>query len=455
MPNIAASWVPPHPGGGQRSDHSNNGRDAAAAALEVFQDFTWYSATLLSHLFALEHAQLERAAAVEESHRRAAAAHSPQLLMSAAVEAVKATAGVAPASAAAATSRKISDRCSLGQKLEFESGESGGGDYGSGSSGAEALATPSLSPSAPDESQKLSQIATQHRPHILLGFSMLGDATARGVVDPVLADSATRWALPQATKVAGLPVALPAAAPTAAAKTSASDTAITALLTVFDAYYFPSDLFYAADTVSSAMAGEDGEREDPALLGGGSNAMHVARDGARSMPQGGTTSAEATGPGTGSGTNAPSVTAEALREAFHALLVLGQRCAVFALKHRGIIGCSGDAAASLTGRGCADFESEGDTDRRYSPRIDGENLPTTAAAAQMDDVTGTGFSSEDDARADEAVQQRPLRRCSFFSSLRAAVHVPLSRTRRSFASLTRWLCNRLHATRPAGSHGSS
>ncbi|CAM38047.1 conserved hypothetical protein [Leishmania braziliensis MHOM/BR/75/M2904] len=405
MPNIAASWVPPHPGGGQRSDHSNNGRDAAAAALEVFQDFTWYSATLLSHLFALEHAQLERAAAVEESHRRAAAAHSPQLLMSAAVEAVKATAGVAPASAAAATSRKISDRCSLGQKLEFESGESGGGDYGSGSSGAEALATPSLSPSAPDESQKLSQIATQHRPHILLGFSMLGDATARGVVDPVLADSATRWALPQATKVAGLPVALPAAAPTAAAKTSASDTAITALLTVFDAYYFPSDLFYAADTVSSAMAGEDGEREDPALLGGGSNAMHVARDGARSMPQGGTTSAEATGPGTGSGTNAPSVTAEALREAFHALLVLGQRCAVFALKHRGIIGCSGDAAASLTGRGCADFESEGDTDRRYSPRIDGENLPTTAAAAQMDDVTGTGFSSEDDARADEAVQQ--------------------------------------------------
>ncbi|TPP53267.1 PA26 p53-induced protein (sestrin) family protein [Leishmania donovani] len=354
MQNITASSPSPYAGGGHCGDHSNRVGDAATAA-SVFRDFTWYSATLLSHLFVLEHAQLERTAAAEENRRRAAAAHSPQLLMSAAFESLNASVVVASASAAAgsagATSREMGDGGSIGRQLDLESNKAG-------------------------------------------------------------ADAATRWVPPQATRVAGSSAASPAAAAAAAtattttAKTSAPDSAVTSLLAVFDAYYFPSELFDAAGPAASAMAGQQGEKADNLLLpDAGASAMHVATDGAEQVHGTGTSSAGAADSGAGSGTAAPRVAAEALREAFHDLLVLGQRCAVFALTYRGIVGCGNDAAASRAWLGSADVEGEDDAGHHYSPNTDGEHLSTTASTAKMHDAAGAGFSSEDDAKADEAVQQ--------------------------------------------------
>ncbi|CAC9480417.1 conserved hypothetical protein [Leishmania infantum JPCM5] len=415
MQNITASSPSPYAGGGHCGDHSNRVGDAATAA-SVFRDFTWYSATLLSHLFVLEHAQLERTAAAEENRRRAAAAHSPQLLMSAAFESLNASVVVASASAAAgsagATSREMGDGGSIGRQLDLESNKAGGDNDNSQNSGAAALSMPPLPPPASDESQKLPHLVTQHRPHVLIGFAAVGDATAVGAGNPMIADAATRWVPPQATRVAGSSAASPAAAAAAAtattttAKTSAPDSAVTSLLAVFDAYYFPSELFDAAGPAASAMAGQQGEKADNLLLpDAGASAMHVATDGAEQVHGTGTSSAGAADSGAGSGTAAPRVTAEALREAFHDLLVLGQRCAVFALTYRGIVGCGNDAAASRAWLGSADVEGEDDAGHHYSPNTDGEHLSTTASTAKMHDAAGAGFSSEDDAKADEAVQQ--------------------------------------------------
>ncbi|CAG9572451.1 conserved hypothetical protein [Leishmania major strain Friedlin] len=425
MQNITASSPSPYAGGGHCGDHSTRVGDAATAA-SVFRDFTWYSATLLSHLFALEHAQLERTAAAEENRRRAAAAHSPQLLMSAAFESLNASVVVAPASAATgaarATSRKISDGGSIGRQLDLGSNKAGGDDDSSQNSGAAAPSTPPLPPPANDGSEKLPHLVTQHRPHVLVGFATVGDATVVGAGDPMIADAATRWVPPQATKAAGLsaasPAAAAAAAPTATAKTSASDSAVTSLLAVFDAYYFPSELFAAAGPAASAMAGQQGEKADNiSLPDAGASAMHVGADGAERVHGAGTSSAGAADPGPGSGTAAPRVTAEALREAFHDLLVLGQRCAVFALTYRGIVGCGNDAAPSRAWLGGADVEGEDDAGQHYSPNIDGEHLSTAAFTAKMHDAAGTGFSSEDDAKPGEAVQQAAAASLQFLLQL--------------------------------------
>lgn len=411
MRNITASSPSPYTGGGgHRGDHSNDVGDAAAAA-SVFRDFTWYSATLLSHLFALEHAQLERTAVAEENCRRAAAVHSPQLLMSAAFESLNASVVGAPASVAAGatgvTPGKMSGSSSISRQFDLERNKVDGRDDNSQNSGAAALLTPPPLPSsASDELPKLPHLVTQHRPHVLIGFATVGDTTAVGAGDPMLTDAATRWEPPQATKVAGSSAVSPTAATsTATAKMSSSDSAITSLLAVFDAYYFPSELFYAAGHAASPMTGQQGGKgEGLSLLDAGASAMDVATDGAEWVHGAGTNSAGAADPGAGSGTVAPRVTAEALREAFHDLLVLGQRCAVFALTYRGIIGCGDDAAAGRAWCGGADVECEDNEGHRYSPDVDGEHLSTTASTAKMHDAAGTGLFSEDDAKADEAVQ---------------------------------------------------
>ncbi|KAG5481037.1 hypothetical protein LSCM1_06713 [Leishmania martiniquensis] len=385
MQNIAAPSVSPGTGGGNSSDRSNHSGDTAVAASEVFRDFTWYSATLLSHLFALEHAQLERTAAAEESRRRVAGVHSPQLLMSAAVEAVNASIGVAPgsaagAAAAAAMTTTVGSKDPIAPKAVRKDDQTGDGGDGRRSCSAATLATPPTPP-AGDGSQRLLRVATQHRPHVLMGFALAGDDTAMGEVHPMLAGAATQWTPPQAVRVAGSSAAPPAAGPSSTAKTFASDNATSALLAVFDAYYFPSELF-DAEASAAYVATEDAER----------------------MSEADAASAEAACPSAANSTAVSTVTAEALREAFHALLLLGQRCAAFALTYRDIAGCSSDPAASLSGRRGEDWEGDGSTCHRYSSHIDDENLYTTDATAKMHDAAGVGFS-EDDVRAGGAVQQ--------------------------------------------------
>ncbi|KAG5481675.1 hypothetical protein CUR178_07028 [Leishmania enriettii] len=409
MQNIAPSSASPCTGGGNLSDRSNHGGDAAAAASEMFRDFTWYSATLLSHLFALEHALLERTAAVEESRRRAAAAHSPQLLMSAAVEAVNASTGVGPAStvgAGAATPKMTSGNDSIARKAEHEDDKTDSGEDGCGNSGAAALATSPLPPPAHSGSQRRLRVATQHRPHVLLGFSTVGDDTGMGGANPMLADSATRWVPPQATKATGVSAALPAPGSASTPKATALESAITALLAVFDAFYFPSELFLAAGPAEPSTAGQHGERgEDLALFVAEGSAMHVTTDGAERMSEVDATSAAAAGSGVVASTTASPVTAEALREAFHALLALGQRCAAFALTYRGIVGCSSAAAASPSEYSGESLEEDDNNCHRYPPHVDDETLFTTGATAKIYDAVGMSFSSEVDARTDEAVQQ--------------------------------------------------
>ncbi|GET87776.1 hypothetical protein, conserved [Leishmania tarentolae] len=409
MQSRTASSPSPYADGGHCGEDSNHVADAATAA-SVFRDFTWYSATLLSHLFALEHAQLERTATAEESRRRVAAAHSPQLLMSAAVESLNASAAVAPASAAAVgsvTSRKMSDSGPVDHKSDQGSNNVDGNNDSHQNSDAAALPALPLPPSASEEPQKLAHLSTQHRPHILLGFSMVDDGTAVCAVDPILSDAATRWVPPSATKAAGWSAASPAAAAasTCTAKTTASGSAITELLAVFDAYYFPSDLFHAAGPVASSAGQQDEKRNDLSLLDAATSSMRTTTDGTERLYGAGTSAPGAANPSVGSGTEAPPVTAEALREAFHEFLVLGQRCAMFALTYRGILGCDGDAAASRSWRGSAGFEGDDDSGQCYSPNIDGEYMPTTAFTSKMQDVVVAGFSSEDDPTADEAVQQ--------------------------------------------------
>lgn len=325
----------PHPagasGGGHWSDHSTAqqqqqqqaGRDATSAVSEVFRDFTWYSAMLLSHIFALEHAQLERAAAAEESRRRAATEHSPQLLMSAAVQAVHAAAptGTASATAAAAAAAAPSprgDADAASRKSERCGEEPASATPPSSPPSSAGQATAEVGPT--EVPQRLSHLTTQHRPHVLLGFAHTGSDAASATTattaaaDPMLCDPATRWTAPQGAE------ADPAAA----------------LLAVFDAYYFPDELFAAPGRDGSAQ----GDSDAGAAAAGG---LHAS------------SSAAATAVGGGSGAPnaaaaAPRVTSEALREGFHALLLLGQRCAAFALSYRGIAGC-GTGTASGYGAG--------------------------------------------------------------------------------------------------------
>ncbi|KAG5507603.1 hypothetical protein JKF63_06552 [Porcisia hertigi] len=406
MQGVTSSWASASASGGHRDDHTRHRGNAAAAISEVLRDFTWYSAMLLSHLFALEHAQLVRAMEAEERRisTRAAAAHSPQLLISAAVEAAKYSADVPQGSTAATAAETPRTLCA--------SNEAGGRHSGSQSGAPASLPTQSLAPPANNKSQKLSHLPTQHRPHILMGFSAVGDATTMGTVDVILADSATRWAPPPVAKVTGASSAAAAApppppsatGPTATAKTSTPDSAITALLAVFDAYYFPSELFHTTEPVPSTVVGghDKGGDDGPALVGADVTPVYVETDSAEPMHEAGATSA---GTSAGRGSTAPRVTADALREAFHDLLVLGQRCAVFALTYRGIIGCGGDPAVMHTRDGSADLDREENTEHRHSPCMDDGQPSRAADTAARDDAAGTNSSSEDDASGDEAVQK--------------------------------------------------
>lgn len=287
-------------GGGGAHDDGSAAATTAAAASEVFRDFTWYSAMLLSHLFALEHAQLVRDAAAEDARRRTATAHSPQLLMRAAVAAANAPA--TPTSLAA----------------------SGASESGSGSvaAAAEEAAT----------AERLSQLTTQHRPHILLGFTARTAGSGHGgSEETVLNDPATRWTAPTCASEEGRDGGGEGSGPAAAGGGTAP------LLAVFDAFYFPAELFQLHHSAGASLAADNAAAAGGELGEFGGNEGH---EGVGSVGGENASVADAAAAAAAAGA-APRVTPEALREAFHTLLLLGQRCAAFALTYHGIIGNSG------------------------------------------------------------------------------------------------------------------
>ncbi|KPI84054.1 hypothetical protein ABL78_6899 [Leptomonas seymouri] len=349
----------------------------AAAASDVFRDFTWYSAMLLSHLFSLEYAHRLRDAAVEEQRRNAASAQSPQLLLRAAMAAVNTPTTTTAQRAFTALPVNFSD----------EDGSSTAGDTGA--------------------VQTLPHLTTQHRPHIFLGFTINGTASghAHGSGDDFLNDPSTLWTAPGRQN--GVKNG---------ATITTDDSKTAALLAAFDAFYFPLELF-PSSTKASGTPAEASNRTTPAcctapagalggdcvprMTEGGNEDGGMNRTGA--IETAGSAAAVAEGNiAAGAGSSAsggaavgaagpaggPLVTPEVVREAFHTLLLLGQRCAAFALMFHGIIGAS-----------AADEDAGEDT-----------------AMTMSHSVVNTGFSSEDEGhnssaagrtlRADSAAMQQ-------------------------------------------------
>ncbi|KPA78545.1 hypothetical protein ABB37_06146 [Leptomonas pyrrhocoris] len=331
-----------HAGGD--ADHYD---DSAAAASDVFRDFTWYSAMLLSHLFALEYAQVARDAAAEEARRSAASAHSPQLLMRAAMAAAN-----TPTTTAATTQNLFAAAPNVSAAQDdhvsrLRNSNNNGAEDGSQPAAA-ATAAAQTAMEVAEEILPLPHLTAQHRPHILLGFTTSGAASghANRSEENVWNDPSTRWTAPARLKDANAGAAV-------SADRNGSKTA--ALLAAFDAFYFPSELFSspanapgalataaktttsASRTAPSGAVGSDAAplTTDDADGDGGVNRMNLT--------------AAAAGGGGGAPAGASRVTPEALREAFHTLLQLGQRCAAFSLTFHGIIG-----AAATTEDGAGD-----------------------------------------------------------------------------------------------------
>ena len=409
-------------GGGNNGDHDDANAAAAVAATDVFRDFTWYSAMLLSHLFALEHAQLVREAVAEEARRRAnASAHSPQLLIRAAVAAANAP-----------------NTC-VAPPLPAEEVD------GTSKSENRAAATATSADSA--ETPWLSHLTAQHRPHILLGFTVhsttagntnhnSSSSSRSGSEESLLSDPATRWMAPaRADEIAG-----GCTATTSAAETGAT----TALLAVFDAFYFPTELFPSpANTpgTSSAAATTGGDiinnssdcsaggpastsavpltmSDENARAGDGGEGGDVAgmslRAAGSAVATGDGVAVAAGGSAAGAAAGAPCVTPEALRDAFHALLLLGQRCAAFALTFHGIIGSAHmDPASGEEAEASAPMAVPYSADNNPYPSSENESRSTRG---------GDGGGGGGDRTGDAAMQQAASATLQFL--LRLACNCP-------------------------------
>jgi sestrin 1/3 len=348
-----------HPYGGGDHDDNNSVAAATAAASDVLRDFTWYSAMLLSHLFALEHAHLAREAAAEEARRRSTLAHSPQLLMRAAMAAANAPTTTTTSATAASPSSASSVNASAPSTVGGEGVEE---ESGSATTAEAGKAVP-----------KLPHLTTQHRPHILLGCTTHGNAaggsssSSSSSEENLWNDASTRWSAPARSTESGAGCGAATDSCSTTGVTATTAAAAAALCAVFDVFYFPVELFpslsNASGTTSAATdrdifavgratqssgapstlvpaGGEeqgDGHSVDPM----GIHATVGGLAGVDAAGSGGTGDSGAAAPAGG----APRVTPEALREAFHTLLMLGQRCATFALTFHGIISDFADDAA--------------------------------------------------------------------------------------------------------------